>query len=109
MVIPLGTLPPADDRSVDESTDVTIALMVAARGGSGALARQQQEPFASQTRRLQTMPGVGPIVASTAIAVFSNPERFPDAKHAASYAGLVPSTYQSGDRDAHGRITKRGS
>ena len=74
-----------------------------------SLARQQQESFASQTRRLQTMPGVGPIVASTAIAVFSNPERFPDAKHAASYAGLVPSTYQSGDRDAHGRITKRGS
>jgi len=74
-----------------------------------SLARQQQESFASQTRRLQTMPGVGPIVASTAIAVFSNPERFPDAKHAASYAGLVPSTYQSGDREAHGRITKRGS
>ena len=35
--------------------------------------------------------------------------RFPSAKHAASYIGLVPSTHQSGDRDAHGRITKRGS
>ena len=36
-------------------------------------------------------------------------KRFPDAKHAASYAGLVPSTYQSGEHEAHGRITKRGS
>jgi transposase len=60
-------------------------------------------------RRLQTIPGVGPIVAATALAVFSDIGRFPDAKHAASYAGLVPATYQSGERDAHGRITKRGA
>jgi len=55
------------------------------------------------------MPGVGPIVALTVIAVFSEVERFPSAKHVASYAGLVPSTYQSGDRDHHGHITKQGS
>jgi hypothetical protein len=35
--------------------------------------------------------------------------RFADAKRAASYAGLVPSTYHSGAREAYGRITKRGS
>ena len=66
-------------------------------------------PCGDALRRLQTIPGVGPIVALTALAVFSDATRFPSAKHAASYAGLVPSTYQSGDRDAHGRITKRGS
>ena len=59
--------------------------------------------------RLQTVPGVGPIVSLTAVAVFSDVHRFPSAKHAASYAGLVPSTDQSGDRDTHGHITKRGS
>jgi transposase len=59
--------------------------------------------------RLQTVPGVGPIVALTTVAVFSDAHRFPSAKHAASYAGLVPSTDQSGDRDTHGHITKRGS
>jgi transposase len=74
-----------------------------------SLARQQKESFAEKIRRLQTIPGVGPIVASTALAVFSDVGRFPDAKHVASYAGLVPSTYRSGERDAHGRITKRGS
>jgi len=74
-----------------------------------ALAQQQRASFAEALRRLQTIPGVGPIVASTALAVFSDIHRFPDAKHAASYAGLVPATYQSGDRDAHGRITKRGA
>ena len=59
--------------------------------------------------RLQIVPGVGPIVALTTVAVFSDVHRFPSAKHAASYAGLVPSTEQSGDRDTHGHITKRGS
>ena len=60
-------------------------------------------------QRLQTIPGVGPVVAATGVAVFAEVQRFPDAKHAASYAGLTPSTYQSGLRDVHGRITKRGS
>jgi transposase len=66
-------------------------------------------PHAADFARLQTVPGVGPIVALTTIAIFSDVQRFPSAKHAASYAGLVPSTYQSGDRDAHGHITRRGS
>jgi transposase len=51
-------------------------------------------------KRLETVPGVGPIVALTAIAVFAEVSRFESAKHAASYAGLVPSTFQSGERDA---------
>jgi len=69
----------------------------------------QPTPIATVAARLQTVPGVGPIVALTTVAVFSDPHRFPNAKHAASYAGLVPSTDQSGDRDTHGHITKRGS
>src|SRR5262245_24569063 len=38
-------------------------------------------------------------IALTAVAVFDEVERFGSAKHVASYAGLVPSTYQSADRD----------
>lgn len=70
---------------------------------------QQQEPFAADLQRLQTIPGVGRIVALTVVAVFSEVERFPSAKHVASSAGLVPTTYQSGERDRHGHITKQGS
>jgi transposase len=69
----------------------------------------QPAPIATVAARLQTVPGVGPLVSLTAVAVFSDVHRFPSAKHAASYAGLVPSTDQSGDRDTHGHITKRGS
>lgn len=69
----------------------------------------QQAPFEPEMDRLQTIPGVGPIVALTVIAAFSDVRRFPTAKHAASYAGLVASTYDSGERVQHGHITRRGS
>jgi len=71
--------------------------------------REQQSHFQEDLTRLQTVPGVGPIVALTVIAAFSDVQRFPTAKHAASYAGLVTSTYDSGERIQHGRITRRGS
>jgi transposase len=73
------------------------------------LLAEQQAPFAADLQRLQTIPGVGPIVALTVVAIFSEVERFPSAKHVASYAGLVPSTSQSGERERHGRIPKQGS
>lgn len=71
--------------------------------------KAQSEPFRKQLDRLETVPGVGTIVALTTLAAFSDVGRFPSAKHAASYAGLVPQTYNSGERTRHGRITKRGS
>jgi transposase len=70
---------------------------------------EQSAHFAEDFRRLQTVPGVGPIVALTVIAAFSDVRRFASAKQAASYAGLVPTTNQSGGRDWHGHITRRGS
>lgn len=74
-----------------------------------AVLATQRAPFAPRLARLEAIAGIGPIVAATIIAVLDDVKRFPSAKHAASYAGLVPATYQSGDRAAHGHITKRGS
>ena len=71
--------------------------------------REQAPPYQADLDRLQTVPGVGPIVALTTLAVFSDVGRFPSAKHAASYSGLVASTFNSGERDRHGHITRRGS
>jgi transposase len=107
------------ERSLQDK-DETLAMYVSqhravwrsARDQVKALERAlevQQAPFTEQLERLQTVAGVGPIVATTAVAVFSDVGRFSTAKEAASYAGLVPSTHQSGDRDRHGRITKKGS
>ena len=59
--------------------------------------------------RLMTVPGVGPVVARTFMAVVYDARRFPDAKRMASYAGLVPTTFQSADRNRQGHITRCGS
>jgi transposase len=107
------------ERSLKEK-DKTLAMYVGQHRTVWRSAREQvkaleqalevqQAPFAEQLERLQTVPGVGPIVATTTVAVFSDVGRFATAKEAASYAGLVPSSHQSGDRDRHGRITKKGS
>jgi transposase len=44
----------------------------------------------------------------TALAYFSKPERFKNAKHAGSYTGLAPQMYNSADRECFGHITKQG-
>lgn len=69
----------------------------------------QAEPLRRDLERLEAVPGVGRIVALTVLAVFSDVRRFPSAKHAASYAGLVASTFDSGECIRHGHITRRGS
>jgi transposase len=66
-------------------------------------------PFSEEAKRLQTVPGVGLITSATFIAVIGTPDRFETSGHVASYAGLVASTDNSGDRVRHGRITKQGS
>jgi transposase len=59
--------------------------------------------------RLQTIPGVGALTATTIYAWVGDVRRFPDAKALAAYAGLVPSVRQSGDIQRLGSITKTGS
>ena len=58
---------------------------------------------------LMTLPGVDVATAEALLAAWGDATRFPDADHAASYLGLVPSTKQSANQCYHGPITKRGN
>jgi transposase len=58
---------------------------------------------------LTTIPGVSYFSALTIMAEIGDIHRFPSAKQLMGYAGVVPSTYASGDKVVHGRITKTGS
>jgi transposase len=58
--------------------------------------------------RLQTVPGVGPLVAAAFIAVVRDVDRFKEGASLASYLGLVPSLYESGKTSRKGRITRAG-
>lgn len=53
--------------------------------------------------------GIGPVLALMIRAEIGVIERFPDAAHLASYAGLVPRVEQTGARCYYGRITRQGS
>jgi transposase len=58
---------------------------------------------------LMTIPGVGYYSALLIKSEIGDVKRFPSAKQLCSYAGLVPSTYASGNTCYHGHITKQGS
>lgn len=67
------------------------------------------EPYEHQKQLLTGVSGIGPITAATFIAVVGDPHRFADSAKLASYLGLVPSQYDTGESVRHGRITKAGS
>ena len=56
-----------------------------------------------------TIPGVGYFTALAVLAEVGDVHRFRNEKKLCAYAGLVPSTYASGGKVFHGRITKTGN
>lgn len=61
------------------------------------------------TRRLMTVPGVGPIVALSFYAKIGEPTRFSNGHEVASYLGLVPKIHTSAKPGEGGRLSKQGS
>jgi transposase len=59
-------------------------------------------------RRLQTIPGVGPIVAMSFRAFVDRADRFADAGQVSAAVGLVPREDSSADRRHRGHISKAG-
>lgn len=58
--------------------------------------------------KLRSIPGIGPVVASLLIVLFSNRD-FQNGTQAASFCGLIPKEYQSGSSiEGKPRMTKRG-
>jgi transposase len=72
------------------------------------LLKEAAEPYQATLDLLRSVPGVGNIIAMTFLAAIADPRRFPDGRHLASYLGLVPSQYDSGQTERGGRITKEG-
>jgi transposase len=60
-------------------------------------------------KRLTTVPGVGPVTATTYAATLDGAARFQDAKQVRSYLGLVPREHSSGEKQHRGRINKAGN
>lgn len=60
------------------------------------------------TRRLMTIPGVGPIVSLSFAALVDDPNRFSKTSDVGAFLGLTPRRHQSGEMDWSGRVSKCG-
>lgn len=70
------------------------------------LAWHRQSPM---SRRLATIPGVGPIIATAIVATVGDPCQFKSGRQFAAWLGLVPRQHSSGGKDRLGPISKRGN
>jgi len=59
--------------------------------------------------RLATIPGIGPIVASSLTASIADASVFRSGREFAAYLGLVPRQHSTGGKPRLGRITKMGN
>ncbi len=60
------------------------------------------------SRRLETIPGIGPITASALAASITDPEVFKSGRELAAWIGLVPRQTSTGGKQRLGKISKQG-
>lgn len=80
---------------------------------SGEIARRDEEisEMAQEmetVKRLQQIPGVGPLTALYFVFSIEDPHRFGKSRDVAAFFGLRPSMRESGNSSHYGRITKEG-
>lgn len=62
-----------------------------------------------EAARIDTVPGFATMLSVLMAVEIADIGRFPRAAELHSYAGVIPSTYSSGERSYHGHITKQGN
>jgi transposase len=62
-----------------------------------------------ESRRLEEIPGIGPIVATALVAEIGDWKQFRSGRNLAVWIGLVPKQHSTGGKERLGRITKQGN
>lgn len=65
--------------------------------------------YAQQLALLQTVPGIGKIIGTEILVELQDVSRFKSSEKMASYIGLTPSEYSTGQYTRQGRITRCGN
>ena len=60
------------------------------------------------SKRLNCIPGVGPLLATALVASVADPKTFRSGRNFSAWIGLVPKQHSSGSREKLGSISKRG-
>jgi transposase len=60
------------------------------------------------SRRLDEIPGVGPVLATALVGSVADPKAFRSGRNFSAWIGLVPKQHSSGGKDRLGSISKQG-
>src|SRR5260370_14763506 len=60
------------------------------------------------SKRLDAIPGVGPMLATALVASIADPKVFRSGRNFSAWIGLVPKQHSSGGKDRLGSISKQG-
>ncbi len=98
------------DASLAEALDPLIETLVELTDRIDALEADLVAEARSDEllKRLQTVPGVGPLVSLAFVGWMDSPERFQRSRDVGASLGLRPSLRSSGGREVRGRITREG-
>ncbi len=91
----LGALVRQMDSLADEITDLDRRILAWHRADA-------------TSRRLATIPGIGPLTASAIAASVTDPSIFASGREFAAFLGLVPRQSSTGGKERLGRISKMG-
>jgi len=62
-----------------------------------------------ESRRLEAIPGIGPLVATALVAEVGDWKAFSSGRNLAAWIGLVPKQHSTGGKERLGRISKQGN
>lgn len=98
------------DQNLTAVIDPLLATHAVMRAQTESLTRRATELANDDPicRRLMTAPCVGPLTALEFRAVVDDPSRFNSSRSVGAHLGLTPRTFQSGEEDWSGRISRRG-
>jgi transposase len=101
-----GRLPVSARQALSSLASELEALGERVKGIEAAILAWHKDNEAS--RRLATIPGVGPITASAIVATITDPSQFRSGRQLAAWIGLVPKQNSSGGKARQVGISKQG-
>jgi transposase len=105
----------ADDDRVPAAARVSLAVLarqyeaIAAEIGIIEKSIHAWHRSCEESRRLEEIPGVGPIVATALVAEVGDWKAFSSGRNLAAWIGLVPRQHSTGGKDRLGGISKQGN
>ena len=92
------------------STDACAPILtIAAEIGSIDKRIHAWHRSCEDSRRLEQIPGIGPIVATAPVAEIGDWKAFRSGRNLAAWIGLVPKQHSTGGKERLGSITKQGN